>query len=77
VQGYGGIVEMTPGYIEGAAERVRARGGVVVIDEVQSGFARTGDTFWAFEAHGVVPDIVIMAKGIGNGFPLAAVVARR
>jgi alanine-glyoxylate transaminase/(R)-3-amino-2-methylpropionate-pyruvate transaminase len=77
VQGYGGIVEMLPGYIKGAAERVRAAGGVLVIDEVQSGFARTGDHFWGFEAHDVVPDIVIMAKGIGNGFPLAAVVARR
>jgi len=41
---------------------------------VQTGFGRTGDTFWGFESHGVVPDIVTMAKGIGNGFPLAAVV---
>ena len=77
VQGYGGIVEMLPGYIKGAAERVRAKGGVLVVDEVQSGFARTGDHFWGFEAHDVIPDIVIMAKGIGNGFPLAAVVAKR
>ncbi len=77
VQGYGGIVEMLPGYIKGAAERVRAKGGVLVVDEVQSGFARTGDYFWGFEAHDVIPDIVIMAKGIGNGFPLAAVVAKR
>src|SRR5690606_2535230 len=52
-------------------------GGICVIDEVQSGFGRTGDHFWAFEEHGVVPDIVVMAKGIGNGFPLAAVVAKR
>jgi alanine-glyoxylate transaminase/(R)-3-amino-2-methylpropionate-pyruvate transaminase len=77
VQGYGGIVEMLPGYIAGAAERVRAAGGLLVIDEVQSGFARTGDSYWAFEAHGVVPDIVVVAKGIGNGYPLAAVIARR
>lgn len=77
VQGYGGIVEMPPGYIAGAAERVRAKGGLMVIDEVQSGFARTGASFWAFEAHGVVPDIMVCAKGIGNGYPLAAVVARR
>ena len=77
VQGYGGIVEMPQGYIAGAAERVRAKGGLLVIDEVQSGFARTGDSFWAFEAHGVVPDIVVAAKGIGNGYPLAAVIARR
>lgn len=77
LQGYGGIVEMLPGYIKGAAERVRAAGGLLVIDEVQSGFARTGDNFWGFEGHDVVPDIVTMAKGIGNGYPLAAVVARR
>lgn len=77
VQGYGGIVPMLDGYLEGAAERVRAAGGVMVIDEVQSGFARTGDNFWGFEAYDVVPDIVIMAKGIGNGIPLGAVVAKR
>lgn len=77
VQGYGGIVPMVDGYIQGAFERVKAAGGVTVIDEVQSGFARTGNNFWAFEAYDVVPDIVIMAKGIGNGIPLGAVVAKR
>ena len=77
VQGYGGIVPMPPGYIAGAFERVRAVGGVGIVDEVQSGFGRTGDHFWAFEADGVVPDIVVMAKGIGNGIPLGAVVAKR
>ena len=77
VQGYGGIVPMPPGYISGAFERVRAAGGLGIIDEVQSGFARTGDNFWAFEAEGVVPDIVVMAKGIGNGIPLGAVVTKR
>jgi alanine-glyoxylate transaminase/(R)-3-amino-2-methylpropionate-pyruvate transaminase len=77
VQGYGGIIEMPPGYMAGAFERVRAAGGLAIVDEVQSGFGRTGDNFWAFEADGVVPDIVVMAKGIGNGIPLGAVVARR
>lgn len=42
--------------------------------QVQTGFGRTGDNFWGFESHDVIPDIVTMAKGIGNGFPLAAVV---
>ena len=42
--------------------------------QVQTGFGRTGDHYWGFEGHDVVPDIVTMAKGIGNGFPLAAVV---
>ena len=77
VQGYGGIVEMPEGYMAGAAEQVRAHGGLLVIDEVQSGFARTGHSFWAFEAQGVVPDIMVAAKGIANGYPLAAVIARR
>ncbi|MDE2789842.1 MAG: aspartate aminotransferase family protein [Paracoccaceae bacterium] len=77
VQGYGGIVEMPPGYLRGAAERVRAAGGVLIADEVQAGFGRTGDHMWGFEADGVIPEIVVMAKGIGNGFPLGAVMAQR
>ena len=77
IQGYGGIVECPPGYLKAATEKVRERGGVLIIDEVQSGFARTGDHYWGFEAHDVVPEIVVMAKGIGNGFPLGAVVAKR
>lgn len=77
VQGYGGIIEMPPGYMSGAAERVRAAGGLYIADEVQSGFGRTGAHFWGFEADGVVPDIVVMAKGLGNGFPIGAVVAKK
>lgn len=77
VQGYGGIIEMPPGYMSGAAERVRAAGGLYIADEVQSGFGRTGDNFWGFEADGVVPDIVVMAKGLGNGFPIGAVVTKK
>ena len=53
---------------------MRAAGGVCIADEVQAGFGRTGTHFWGFETQGVVPDIVTMAKGIGNGCPLAAVV---
>ena len=77
VQGYGGISPLLHGYIGGAAERVRGHGGVLIIDEVQAGFGRTGDNFWSFEAHDVVPEIVVMAKGISNGFPLGALVAQR
>jgi alanine-glyoxylate transaminase / (R)-3-amino-2-methylpropionate-pyruvate transaminase len=77
IQGYGGIVEVPEGYLAAATEKVRARGGIMIIDEVQSGFGRTGDSYWAFEHHGIVPEIVVMAKGIGNGFPLGAVVAQR
>ncbi len=77
IQGYGGIVEMPEGWLRGAAEQVRAAGGVLIVDEVQSGMARTGSHFWCFEAHDVMPDIVVTSKGIGNGFPIAAVIARR
>ena len=56
------------------AQVVRSAGGVCIADEVQTGFGRTGPHFWGFQRHGVQPDIVTMAKGIGNGLPLAAVV---
>lgn len=45
--------------------------------KVQTGFGRTGSHFWGFQTHGVVPDIVTLAKGIGNGFPMAAVVTTK
>ncbi len=77
IQGYGGVIEMPPGYMSGAAERVRAAGGLYIADEVQSGLCRTGAHYWGFEADGEVPDIVVMAKGLGNGFPIGAVVARK
>ncbi|XP_031623743.1 alanine--glyoxylate aminotransferase 2, mitochondrial isoform X2 [Contarinia nasturtii] len=74
IQGVGGTVQFTKGYIKKASELVRNNGGVFISDEVQTGFGRLGDTFWGFESHEIVPDIVTMAKGIGNGFPLAAVI---
>uniref|UniRef100_A0A023F4P8 Alanine--glyoxylate aminotransferase 2, mitochondrial n=2 Tax=Triatoma infestans TaxID=30076 RepID=A0A023F4P8_TRIIF len=74
IQGVGGTVQFPKGFLKKAYELVRSNGGVCVADEVQTGFGRTGDHFWGFESHEVVPDIVTMAKGIGNGFPLAAVV---
>jgi alanine-glyoxylate transaminase/(R)-3-amino-2-methylpropionate-pyruvate transaminase len=58
----GGIVELAPGYLAAAYDSVRKAGGLCIADEVQSGFARTGSNFWGFEAHGVQPDIVTMAK---------------
>lgn len=74
IQGVGGTVQFPTGYLKKAVDLVRANGGVFISDEVQTGFGRTGTHFWGFEGHGIVPDIVTMAKGIGNGFPLAAVV---
>jgi alanine-glyoxylate transaminase / (R)-3-amino-2-methylpropionate-pyruvate transaminase len=74
VQGVGGVVVYPRGYLAAVYDKVRAAGGVCIADEVQTGFGRTGTHYWGFETQGVVPDIVTMAKGIGNGFPLAAVV---
>jgi alanine-glyoxylate transaminase/(R)-3-amino-2-methylpropionate-pyruvate transaminase len=72
-QGVGGVVPLAPGYLPAVYPLIRAAGGVCIADEVQSGFGRTGAHYWGFQAHGVLPDIVTMAKAIGNGFPLGAV----
>jgi alanine-glyoxylate transaminase/(R)-3-amino-2-methylpropionate-pyruvate transaminase len=74
IQGVGGCIVFPDGYLRHAYEHVRAAGGVCIADEVQTGFGRTGSHFWGFETQGVIPDIVTMAKGIGNGCPLGAVV---
>jgi alanine-glyoxylate transaminase/(R)-3-amino-2-methylpropionate-pyruvate transaminase len=76
VQGVGGVTSGAPNYLRAAYDIVREHGGLCISDEVQTGFGRTGDHFWGFEHFGVVPDIVTMAKGIGNGVPLAAVTTR-
>lgn len=77
IQGVGGVTTAHPDYFRLAYELVRQHGGLCIADEVQTGFGRTGDHYWGFENFGVVPDLVTMAKGIGNGAPLAAVVTRR
>jgi len=74
IQGVGGCVVFPDNYLKHAYEHVRAAGGVCIADEVQAGFGRTGSHYWGFETQGVIPDIVTMAKGIGNGCPLGAVV---
>ncbi len=77
IQGFGGVIPMPEGYMAKAFERVRAAGGICIVDEIQTGFGRTGDHFWGFEAHDVVPDMILLGKGIGNGYPLSAVVVKR
>jgi len=77
IQGVGGVTMGAPNYLPEVYEIVREHGGVCISDEVQTGFGRTGDHYWGFERYGVVPDIVVMAKGIGNGVPIAAVTTRR
>lgn len=74
IQGVGGAVHLPKGYLKRAYEMVRSRGGVCIADEVQTGFGRLGSHYWGFETHDVVPDMVTMAKGMGNGFPMGAVV---
>ncbi len=70
----GGQLVYPPGYLQNAYAHVRAAGGVCIADEVQTGFGRTGDHFWGFEQQQADPDIVVLGKPIGNGFPLAAVI---
>ena len=72
-----GVVQPPAGYLNKAAEIIRAAGGLFVADEVQPGFGRTGDYFWGYEADAVAPDIVTMGKPMGNGHPMSAVVSRR
>jgi alanine-glyoxylate transaminase/(R)-3-amino-2-methylpropionate-pyruvate transaminase len=74
IQGVGGVIVFPDGYLKHVYEHVRGAGGVCIADEVQAGFGRTGSYYWGFENQGVIPDIVTMAKGIGNGCALAAVV---
>ncbi|KAF8822739.1 putative Alanine--glyoxylate aminotransferase 2-like protein 1, partial [Cardiosporidium cionae] len=77
IQGVNGVTNFPPGYLKQVYEIVRQHGGVCMADEVQTGFGRLGESFWGFEAHGVVPDIMTLAKSIGNGCPLAALVAKK
>lgn len=73
----GGQILLPDGYLQRMTALTRANGGLTIADEVQTGFGRSGSNFWAFEAHGVVPDIVTVGKPFGNGFPLAAVVTSK
>ncbi len=72
-----GQIVLPPGYLAEAYRHVREAGGVCIADEVQTGFGRLGTHRWGFEAQGVVPDVVVLGKPIGNAFPLSAVVTTR
>ena len=73
----GGQIVFPPGYLENVYAHVRAAGGVCVADEVQTGLGRMGTSFWAFEEQGVVPDLVVMGKPLGNSHPIGAVATTR
>ena len=74
IVGCAGQVPLAKGYLKTVYPVIRDQGGVCISDEVQTGFGRTGDYFWGFEAHNVVPDMVILGKPIANGHPMGAVV---
>ncbi len=77
VYGNAGGIPLPPGYLGQVYGMIRARGGVCIADEVQVGYGRLGHYFWGFDQQGVVPDIITVAKGMGNGQPLGAVITRR
>jgi 4-aminobutyrate aminotransferase-like enzyme len=69
-----GQIVLPPGYLNRVYDVVGNAGGVCIADEVQTGYGRIGTHFWAFESYGVVPDIVVLGKPIGNGHPIGAVI---
>jgi 4-aminobutyrate aminotransferase-like enzyme len=71
-----GVFADPVGFLVPAVNAIRQAGGLFIADEVQPGFARTGDAMWGFQRHGVVPDLVTLGKPMGNGLPIAGVVAR-
>ena len=73
----GGQVIPPKGYLKKVYEYVRAHGGICIADEVQTGFGRLGDSFWAFETQEAIPDMVVLGKPIANGFPMGAVVTTK
>jgi len=74
IMGVGGYIVPPPGYFQRVAEIIRGYGGLLIIDEVQAGFGRAGRYWFAIEHHGVLPDIMVMAKGIAGGFPVGATI---
>ncbi|MEM8608039.1 MAG: aminotransferase class III-fold pyridoxal phosphate-dependent enzyme [Myxococcota bacterium] len=74
ILGCGGQVVLPDGFLRGVHARIRAHGGVCIADEVQTGFGRIGTHQWAYEPHGVMPDVVVLGKPMGNGHPMGAVV---
>lgn len=77
VYGNAGGIPLPKGYLGQVYQMVREAGGVCIADEVQVGYGRLGHYFWGFEEQGVTPDIITIAKGMGNGHPLGAVITTR
>jgi alanine-glyoxylate transaminase/(R)-3-amino-2-methylpropionate-pyruvate transaminase len=77
IQGFGGVITPPKSYFPMMYDVVKKYGGLFIADEVQTGFGRTGDKFFGIEHWGVKPDIITMAKGIGNGVPLGGIITTR
>ena len=73
--GSDGVISHPEGFLRPAVEAIRRAGGLFIADEVQPGFGRTGASLWGFQRHGIVPDLVTMGKPMGNGHPVAALLA--
>lgn len=76
IQGVGGFATPPDGFFGAMKKELDNRGILFISDEVQTGWGRTGEHFWGYEAHGIVPDMLTFAKGVGNGITLAGIVAR-
>lgn len=74
ISGCGGQVPLMDGYLKLLVPYLQQKGILVIIDEVQTGFGRLGKWFWGFEMHGIIPDMVVLGKPIGNGHPMGAVI---
>ena len=74
VQAESGVIRPAPGWLQGIRDRCNEQGALLIFDEVQAGFGRTG-SLWAFEQYGVIPDILLLGKALGGGMPLGAFIA--
>jgi 4-aminobutyrate aminotransferase len=75
IQGVGGFATPPDGFFGAMKKELDNRGVLFISDEVQTGWGRTGDHFWGYQAHGIVPDLMTFAKGVGNGLALGGVIA--
>ena len=71
-----GVYPGSSGFLADAVERVHQAGALYIADEVQPGFGRTGEAMWGFQRHGIVPDLAVMGKPMGNGYPIGGVAAK-
>jgi len=76
IQGVGGFATPPDGFFGAIKQRLDEDGILFICDEVQTGWGRTGENFWGYQAHGITPDIITFAKGLGNGLAMAGVIAR-